>query len=368
MLKLSSFQKYILIILVALFSSCTENEEAEIIEPANLTVEITQSDEEFGLITIDAQAENTVEYHFFVSTELEPIEINTSGTFQYVFAKAGAYQIEIRAYGTSGRYVKVDRQIIIESRAEVLPEDGYTSPLSYDGYNLVWYDEFDGSEVNTNDWNFEIGTGSSGWGNNELEYYRKENAWLDDGILTIEARQEAYSGSNYTSTRMTTQGKQSFKYARIDIRALLPEGQGIWPALWMLGTNISSVGWPACGEIDIMEMIGGSGRENTTHGTIHWYNAGWTYTGDSNTLASGTFADKYHVFSIVWDETKIQWYVDNIKFHEIDITPAHMTEFHATHFFIFNVAVGGNWPGSPNATTVFPQRMKVDYIRVFQQN
>ena len=134
----------------------------------------------------------------------------------------------------------------------------------------------------------------------------------------------------------------------------------------MLGNNITSVGWPACGEIDIMEMIGGSDREKTVHGTLHWDNGGHINTGGSYTLSSGTFASQYHVFSIIWDETSIKWFVNNSQYYEINITPAHMTEFHQNFFLIFNVAVGGNWPGSPDATTVFPQQMKVDYIRVFQ--
>jgi beta-glucanase (GH16 family) len=134
----------------------------------------------------------------------------------------------------------------------------------------------------------------------------------------------------------------------------------------MLGDNIQTVGWPSCGEIDIMEMVGGSGRENTVHGTVHWENDGHVYTGDGYTLQSGIFADEYHVFSIIWNETSITWFVNDSQFYQISITESHMTEFHQKFFFIFNVAVGGNWPGSPDETTVFPQQMRVDYIRVFQ--
>jgi len=246
-------------------------------------------------------------------------------------------------------------------------EDGYTSPLEYNGYEMVWNDEFDGSSINTSDWVFETGTGNSGWGNNEKQYYRQENAWVEGGVLTIEARSENYMGSSYTSSARKTQNKKSFQYGRIDIRALLPKGQGIWPALWMLGDNIQSAGWPACGEIDIMEMIGGSGREKTVHGTVHWDSNGHVYAGGSYTLQSGIFANEYHVFTIIWDENYITWFVNDIQFYKIDITPAHMTEFHQKFFFIFNVAVGGNWPGSPDETTVFPQQMRVDYVRVFQK-
>ena len=241
--------------------------------------------------------------------------------------------------------------------SEIPVDRGYTTPLSYDGYELVWNDEFDGNSVNADYWVFETGTGCPdlcGWGNNELQYYRSENATVSDGVLTIEARRQVYLTSNYTSARMKTQGKKSFRYGRVDIRALLPQGQGIWPALWMLGENITSVGWPKCGEIDIMEMIGGQGREKEVHGTLHWDHNGHVYTGAGYTLKSGTFAGEYHVFSIIWDAGFIRWYVNDNLFNEIDITPGHMTEFHEEFFFVFNVAVGGNWPGNPDPTTTFP--------------
>jgi beta-glucanase (GH16 family) len=135
----------------------------------------------------------------------------------------------------------------------------------------------------------------------------------------------------------------------------------------MLGKNFPTVGWPASGEIDIMEMIGGSGNESTIHGTVHWDNAGSNASyGGNTTLASGTFADEFHVFGIEWDSTAIRWFLDGVQYHVIDITSAGLSEFQEEFFFIFNVAVGGNWPGSPDGSTLFPQRMLVDYIRVFQ--
>ncbi len=139
-----------------------------------------------------------------------------------------------------------------------IPTEGFEAADSYDGMELVWEDDFSGDAINMDDWKFEVGNGSSGWGNNELEYYTAgENAALQDGNLVITARRQDRGGFKYTSTRMITKGKQRFKYGRIDIRAVLPKGQGIWPALWMLGDNIDQVSWPRCGEIDIMELIGG---------------------------------------------------------------------------------------------------------------
>ncbi len=257
--------------------------------------------------------------------------------------------------------------VLIEPDALVIPTEGQESPRSYPGMTLLWEDDFSAASINQSDWTFETGTGDNGWGNNELQHYRANNAYTKEGHLIIEAKKERFSGSNYTSARMVTLGKQDFQYGRVDIRAALPEGQGIWPALWMLGSNFRSVGWPASGEIDIMEMVGGGGRENTVHGTVHWENDGQrAQFGGDVTLPSGTFNDKFHVFSIEWNASRITWYLDNQEFHAIDTTPAQLSEFRNSFFFIFNLAVGGNWPGSPSSATTFPQYLIVDYIRVFQ--
>ncbi len=246
-----------------------------------------------------------------------------------------------------------------------IPSNGYTSLEDYAGMTRIWQDEFNASTVDQNHWTFEIGTGNSGWGNNELQFYRKENTYLREGKLIIEARQENFNGSPYTSSRMITKDKFDFKYGRVDIRAALPFGQGVWPALWMLGANISTVGWPSCGEIDIMEIVGHQAA--TLHGTAHWSgNGNHVYLGGETTLSSGIFYDEFHVFSVIWDANEIRWLLDDQQYYSLDITDGERTEFHDPFFFIFNVAVGGNWPGSPDQTTQFPQRMIVDYIRVFQ--
>ena len=250
-----------------------------------------------------------------------------------------------------------------------IPKLGATSPTSYTNMKLVWADEFDGTALNSEFWSFETGNGSNGWGNNELQFYRTQNTSIQDGHLVITAKKEPFGGKEYTSSRIITKSKKEFRYGRVDIRAALPKGQGIWPALWMLGSNFDTVSWPACGEIDIMEMIGGGGRENTVYGTVHWQNEGKNakYEGKT-TLSSGTFSDQFAVYSITWDATSIRWFVDNKQYHVIDTTPAELDEFRRNFFFIFNVAVGGNWPGSPNTTTTFPHHLIVDYVRVFQAN
>lgn len=349
-------------------SACDNSEEETTNEPSNLTVEITVTDDINGTAEIQASAENTVEYELWISGETEAYERNASGTFTYTFGGEGTYPITLRAYGVSGKYVKAERDVVIGAPGIVPLSEGHFSPMEYDGYTLIWNDEFNGTAINTDNWGFDIGDGcpNCGWGNNEWEYYRSENATVADSVLTIEAREESYGGKNYTSARLKTQGRFSFQYGRVDIRALLPRGQGIWPALWMLGENISSVGWPACGEIDIMEMIGGSGRENEVHGTLHWDSDGHAMEGTGYSLSQGTFAESYHVFSLIWEENAIKWLVDDVQYQVIDVSPTHMSEFRAPFFLIFNVAVGGNWPGYPDDTTVFPQYMKVDYVRVFQ--
>ncbi|SFO22126.1 Glycosyl hydrolases family 16 [Algoriphagus ornithinivorans] len=249
-----------------------------------------------------------------------------------------------------------------------IPSTGYTSPNSYTGMTLVWEDDFNGSVLDAANWSHETGTGQNGWGNNELQYYRSQNTSFQDGHLIITAKEEDFGSRKYTSSRIVSMNKKQFRYGRIDVRAVMPRGQGLWPAVWMLGSNFQTEGWPACGEIDIMEMVGGQGRENTVHGTVHWSNNGShaEFSG-KKTKSNGTLADEFHVYSIEWDATSIKWFLDNQQYHVIDTTPAELDEFRRSFFFIMNVAVGGNWPGSPNATTTFPQHMIVDYVRVFQK-
>ncbi len=252
----------------------------------------------------------------------------------------------------------------------IIPKSGFQSPDSYPGLNLIWADEFDNINLNMENWNIQLGNGCPnicGWGNNELQYYKKENLSFNEGNLIIKAKNETTNGNNYTSSRINTLGKFGFHFGRVDIRAVLPAGQGVWPAIWMLGDEIVNKGWPASGEIDIMEMIGGSQRENTVHATLHWDNKGdHASLGKEYILNKGTFQDEFHVFSIVWKQDSIIWLIDNVEYNKIDISENEMEEFQGDFHFLFNIAVGGNWPGSPDSTTTFPQYLIVDYIRVFQ--
>jgi beta-glucanase (GH16 family) len=251
------------------------------------------------------------------------------------------------------------------------------APVSKD-WHLVWSDEFNGpngSAVDASKWVVE--TGGQGWGNEELEYYtnRPANLFLQDGDLVIRALAEKYKGADgiardYTSARLKTLGKFTQTYGRFEARIKLPYGQGMWPAFWMLGDDIERVGWPACGEIDIMENIGK--EPSMVHGSIH----GPGYTGAVGieapySLPSGRFADDYHLFAVEWDPSSIAFFVDQtmyVKRTRTDLKPDWKWVFDKPFFLILNLAVGGDWPGNPDASTHFPEEMLVDYVRVYQRS
>ncbi len=245
--------------------------------------------------------------------------------------------------------------------------------------NLVMSEEFnvDGAP-DSNLWSYNIGTGSNGWGNNELQYYtdRPQNIKVENGVLKITARREQYMGSSYTSARIISKGKYEKKYGRIEARIKLPRGKGLWPAFWMLGSNIqtapespdnpNTVPWPYCGEIDIMEYLGNSPTK--IFGTVHGpgYSAGESIS-KNFFLSNSRFDTDFHVFGIEWDENRVNFYVDDMLYHSV--TPEDVPGewvFNQSFYMILNVAVGGNLPGAPNGETPFPQEMLVDYIRVYE--
>lgn len=231
---------------------------------------------------------------------------------------------------------------------------------SSQSWQLVWQDDFNTIGP---DWVFETGTGSGGWGNNELQYYRRENAYTQNGNLVIQARRESFGGMQYTSARMKTQGRKSWRYGRVEARMSMPSFQGVWPAFWMLGDNITSVGWPACGEIDIMEHVNTGG---TVHGTIHWsdHNNNYAnYGGYTNTSITAM-----HTYAIEWNSSYIRWFVDGAQYHEVNIQNGinGTSEFHNNFFILLNMAIGGNWPGFSIDNNAFPANMIVEYVRVYQ--
>lgn len=234
---------------------------------------------------------------------------------------------------------------------------------------LVMQDEFDvDGAPNSAIWGYDIGTGTNGWGNNELQYYtnRPENVTVQNGYLLITARKESYQGSSYTSARLLTKGKFEQAYGRFEARIRLPWGQGMWPAFWMLGADIDTNPWPGAGEIDIMEF---RGQEPTVVlGTVHGpgYSAGESIS-KSYTLKNDRFDTGFHVFGIEWGPGYINYYVDDVLYNQI--TPADVPGewvFNKPFFILINLAVGGTFVGSPNSETVFPQTMLVDYVRVYK--
>lgn len=246
------------------------------------------------------------------------------------------------------------------------PEPSPTPEVYRPGWELVWHDEFDGETINPENWAFDIG--GSGWGNNERQFYtdRPENARIENGMLVIEARKENFIHRNYTSARLKTQGLHAFTYERIEARMKLPSGMGIWPAFWMLGEDIGGAGWPKSGEIDIMEFIG---REpDRVYGTIHGPGySGGNGVGGFHVLPGEALSNDFHVFAIEWEADEIRWYVDEVQYFRVtpEMLPGEWV-YDYPFFIILNLAIGGNWPGYPDETTVFPQFMYVDYVRVYQ--
>ncbi len=250
---------------------------------------------------------------------------------------------------------------------------------SLDGYEMVWNDEFEGTEIDASKWSYDLGDGCQistdlcGWGNNELEYYtdRAENSFIQDGNLVIKAIREIpfYLGQHqYTSARMVTKNKGDWKYGRVDVRAKLPFGQGLWPAIWMLPTDNVYGGWPKSGEIDIMENIGS--EPNRVFGTIHYGHDFWRFNSQGIELEEGTFADDFHVFTVLWNEECIQFQMDGIDIGEPNTRSTVLPTtfpFDQKFHLLLNIAVGGNLPGNPTAATSFPQTLEVDYVRVYQE-
>lgn len=246
-------------------------------------------------------------------------------------------------------------------------------------WGLYWSDEFNGSSVDRTIWSNQIFP--AGHFNNEWEAYTASpnNFYITnisgESYLTIKAIWDSNSiaSGHYTSARIITGFNKYFKFGKISARMKLPYGQGIWPAFWMLGTNINelpggTVAWPTCGEVDIMEMVGGgAGRDNKIYGTIHGPGySGGNGIGGNITLSSGNFSDAFHVFEVVWSNNYIHWFLDGTNYKSVNSSQVPGTWVYNQPFYIiFNLAVGGDWPGSPNSSTQFPQYMYVDWLRVY---
>lgn len=272
-----------------------------------------------------------------------------------------------------GLHVMLALMSAMVTSCELLP-DGDPLQAPDTQWALAWSDEFDGETLDSSVWNYDLGAG--GWGNNELQFYRKENAVLSGGYLTITAKRESYNGSLYTSSRLQTSRKKEFTYGRFQIRAKLPKGQGLWPAFWLLGASSASfnlyggdVPWPACGEIDAMEMIGGQADgkgDFTVHGTLHYKDQhGINPMPSYNYIHPSRLSEDFHIYEVEWLPTGFSWKIDGTTYGSKTMKP-DMEEFTKPFFLILNLAVGGNWGGYPDASSEFPQDYVIDYVRVYR--
>lgn len=338
---------YMLVLLVALFAGCSKNNDAadnSADRPANIAISSTISTDNSGTVTFAVTADNAVAYQFDFGNGY--FQNSTSGTVSYKYPVAGTYTVKVTAKSANGRVATKTVQVTI-SAAEA----------------LIWADEFDNNGApDPGKWGYDIGN-NKGWGNNELEYYtnRSDNVVVSDGTLKITLKKENYSGFGYTSGRILTKGKFSFKYGRVEVKAKLPTGVGTWPAIWALGSNIDTTPWPACGEIDIMEHVGK--QQNTIFSTMH-YPAHYGGGGVGGTTENPTVSTDFHVYSMDWTPTAMKFAIDGKEFYTFDNSADK--PFNQNFFLILNVAMGGNF-GGPEVDPNFTKgTMEVDYVRVYK--
>ena len=331
--------------------------EPEKITPSNLTLDISivGSDntnpygDGSGEILLSFSAENAKSYNISFGNGVVQQTTATSLTYTYVGAGTKTYKIEISAYNGD--------QSISTSKSVTI----YVSPT------LIFSEEFDYTGApDTSKWTYDIGRGSGGWGNNESQYYTNlaDNVVVENGVLKIIAKKEDYGGAAYTSARLKTQGKFNFTYGKVEVRAKLPEGGGTWPAIWLLGSNITTVGWPACGEIDIMEHVGNNpGRIISAIHTPSSY--GNTQNKAEKSVPNAT--SEFHVYGLEWTSEKLKFSIDGNGYYTYSpaIKNADTWPFDSNQFIILNVAVGGTLGGNidPNFSA---GTMEVDYVRVYQ--
>lgn len=311
--------------------------------PTGLTLNAVVSTDNSGNVSFTASATNAVKYDYDFGNGI--FQTVASGVVTYKYPASGTYTVNVIAKSASGKTASKSISITV------------TVQLS-----LVWSDEFDvPGTPDPSKWGFDLGAG--GWGNNEAQYYtnRLDNASISNGTLKITAKAESYSGSSYTSARLLSKGKFSFKYGKIEFRAKLPAGGGTWPALWMLGDNLGSVGWPACGEIDVMEHLGN--QLNKIYGTLHYPGHSGSGGVGSNVMISNATTE-FHTYSLEWNAGEIKISVDGTPFFTTTNNITTMP-FNQNFFVIMNVAMGGNFGGAidPAFTS---GTMEVDYVRVYQ--
>jgi len=345
MMKRILYVFFVAAVLVILSCSKAGSNSGGSVAPSNLVVSAAVSTDNSGNVTFTATATNAVSYDFDYGNGI--FATVPAGVVTYRYPTGGTYTVNVTAKSGSGQTLSKSIQVTVVVTL-----------------GLVWSDEFNTAGApDAGKWGYDIGTGSGGWGNNELQYYtnRPENVEVAaGGVLKITAKKETYMGSAYTSARLLSKGKFAFKYGRIEIRARFPTGVGTWPALWMLGDNISTVGWPACGETDIAEHLG---RDvNKIYGTLHYPGrSGGSANGNTIVIPDATTA--FHNYIVDWSATEIKIYVDSQLYHTVANSAA--IPFNQNFFILLNMAMGGNFGGpvDPAFTTA---TLEIDYVRVYQ--
>lgn len=333
---------FLFVCMAALFSFCGKKATAtEGTAPTNLVVNAVVSNDSSGNVSFTATATNATSFEYDFGNGI--FQTSALGSLVYRYTAAGTYTVVVTAKSSSGQTISKSVQIII----------AFSS-------SLLWADEFNVDGMpDASKWGYDIGAG--GWGNNELQYYtnRTENITVSNGTLKVTAKKESYIGSAYTSARLISKGKYSVKYGKIEFRAKLPAGAGTWPALWMLGENISTVSWPACGEIDVMEHRGN--EINRIFGTLHYpgHSGG---NADGNSLLISNATTEFHKYSVNWTPSYVKIYVDDLLIHSVANSAS--LPFNDNFFFIINLALGGNFGGSVSPTFT-DATLEVDYIRAY---
>jgi len=346
---MSRFLKLLPILLsITIVVGCKKPDVGANVAPTNLVVTANISPDGSGNVTFSAKADDAITYDFEFGNGEVRTGTNGNITYNYLLEGTHVYSVTVIARSIDGLTAKKTIEITVT-----------VNPIKP---GLVWSDEFNSEGApDAKKWGYDLGNGSGGWGNNELQYYtsRPENVIVTGGVLKIKAFKENYGGFGYTSARLLSKGKFSFKYGKVEVSAKLPAGVGTWPAIWMLGDDISTVGWPACGEIDIMEHRGS--EINKIFGTIHYPgHSGGNAVGNTKTISNAT--TEFHIYTLEWTAAFIKFYVDNQLFHTV-VNSANIP-FNQEFFFILNVAMGGNFGG--NVDPAFTNAtMEVDYIRVY---
>lgn len=317
--------------------------------PSNLQVSATVSTDGSGNVKFSASATNATSFRYEFGNGANQTVAGGDLTYKYITAGTNSYSVVVTAFSSSGGSISKAIQITITIVA---------SPPS-----LFWSDEFDiNGTPDPLKWGYDIGTGSGGWGNGELQYYtsRPENVLIQNGNLKITAIKESFSGSAYTSSRMISKTKFEFTYGKIEVRAKLPAGLGTWPAIWMLGSNISTAGWPSCGEIDIVEHRGS--ELNKIFGTLHYPGrSGGNADGSTKFISNAT--TEFHTYAVDWSASSIKIYVDDELYHTV--VNSNSIPFNQNFFFLINLAIGGSFGGSVDPAFTSAS-LEVDYIRVYK--